>query len=143
MREAVSRLAILPEASPSVSPRLAICAVVAIAIVSWSVIGWQVLAGIKFLTHATRVDGMVVDARPHPTIRFTGARGEVIEFSQNGGLSAPPGTAVPVAFNAASPASTARVALFWPLWSETVMLLPIALLFGGVLIAMTVALIPP
>ncbi|WP_423370648.1 DUF3592 domain-containing protein [Burkholderia sp. LMG 32019] len=77
-----------------------------------------------FLSHASRAPGVIVKSSGHPTIRFETAQGQRIEFVQNGGMDGPPGTAVPVLYDAAEPAETARAATFLAIWGGVLWGLP-------------------
>lgn len=83
----------------------------------------------RFLAHATRTMGVITEATAHPRIGFKVADGISVEFVQNGFVSRPQGSAVPVAYDPANPASTAVVATFWPLWGAALWGLPAGLGF--------------
>lgn len=96
-------------------------ATVLLWLLGWAVLGGAVLDGhwtAQFLAGAIHVPGTIADPQPHPTIRFTTVDGTVIEFTQNGYVSRPLGTAVPIAYLAANPAGSARADTFWANWSE-------------------------
>jgi hypothetical protein len=82
-----------------------------------------------FLSHAQHATGVIVSAEGHPTIRFETARGQRIEFVQNGGVSRPAGTELPVLYDANAPAATARAATFFALWGDALWGLPSGLGF--------------
>ena len=83
----------------------------------------------RFLNHATRTSGIIAEAAAHPRIRFETAEGTVVDFVQNGFVSRPQGSMVPVAYDPANPAGTAMVATFWPLWGSALWALPVGLGF--------------
>ncbi len=100
-------------------------------------VGWGMLAGAvvdghrttAFLRRAVHVTGTIVDAQPHPSIRFTTADGTIVEYGQNGSVSRPLGAAVPVAYLAADPSGSARADTFWANWGDLLGLVWIGLGF--------------
>ena len=78
----------------------------------------------SFLHHASRADGVIVAASPHPSVRFSNSTGHQTEFVQNGFVSRPLGSTVPVAYDPRDPAQTARVVTFWTTWGSAAWLLP-------------------
>ncbi len=82
-----------------------------------------------FLSRADHAIGTIADPRDHPRIRFMTTDGTMVEFTQNGAVSRPLGAAVPVAYLAADPASTAQADTFWADWSGVLGLLWIGLGF--------------
>ena len=62
---------------------------------------FQGLRTTRFLNHATRTSGIIAEAAAHPRIRFETAEGTVVEFVQNGFVSRPQGSRVPVAYDPA------------------------------------------
>jgi hypothetical protein len=115
------RIAPQPVAAPSWN---------AATVLLW-LVGWAVLAGAvvdghwteEFLERAVHVTGTIVDAQPHPHIRFTVADGAVVVFTQNGSVSRALGAAVPVAYLTVDPAGSARADTFWANWSNLLGLL--------------------
>ncbi|MEK6421544.1 MAG: DUF3592 domain-containing protein [Burkholderia gladioli] len=93
----------------------------AVVLVVCAVQAWNTAT---FLSTATRADGVVISASGHPTIRFTSAGGERVEFVQNGGLSRDVGAHVPVVYDPAAPARTACADTFFALWSGALWGLP-------------------
>ncbi len=87
---------------------------------------WQTTA---FLARASRADGVVVRSSGHPTIRFATAPGHDVEFVQNGGLDRDAGDHVPVLYDAAAPADSARAGTFFAVWGSTLWGLPMGIGF--------------
>lgn len=122
--------AIVPDSPWEVTPPVASppwnAATVLLWLVGWVVLAVAVLDGHRttaFLQQAVHVTGTVADAQPHPTVRFTTLDGAVIEFTQNGSVSRPPGAPLPVAYLAANPSGSARADTFWANWSDLLGLL--------------------
>ncbi len=102
-----------------------------LVLVGWGMLTGAVLDGhgtAAFLVSATRVSGEIADDESHPLIRFI-ADGAPLTFRQNGFVSRPVGTAVPVAYQSEDPARTARADTFWANWSEVLGLVWIGLGF--------------
>ena len=96
---------------------------VALGTSAWE--GWRTAT---FLGRASRAEGVIVDAAPHPRVRFAVA-GRPVEFVQNGFLSRPLGSAVPVAYDDTDPAGTAEATTFWACWGSALFPLPMGLGF--------------
>lgn len=87
----------------------------------------------RFLSRATRCEGVIAVATAHPTVRFATTSGKTVWFVQNGFVTGKVGRSVPVAYDAGDPAGSARVVTVWTTWVEALWLVPagLGLLLSG------------
>lgn len=80
---------------------------------------------LDFIKSAARADGVVVrqtSGKRHVLVRFNTAKGELIEYHQNGGISYEAGAKVTVLYHADDPRDGPSTDAFGALWRSSIML---------------------
>ncbi len=89
--------------------------------VGWCAVAGTVVEGHRvaaFMARAAHAASTIANGDAHPLIRFSTGDGTTVTFRQNGGISRAVGAAVPVAYDPADPAGTARADTVFSAWGE-------------------------